>query len=231
MFIFINVRVKKQREFCKIKMKNKSLNYWNKTKMMENMNKSKRTNEENNLNTQNLETESHSSETNHPEEETFAEQDTTESYETLKQQYDELLAQVEEQKEDYIRKMAEFENSRKRLAKEKEDVVKFANEKLVEELFPILDNLEMTLSHAQDKQDDPLVSGVELILKQFHQTLEKYGLQAVEGLGEPFDPNLQEAIGTEESGEHASGIVTQVHRKGYKLKDRLIRAALVTVSQ
>lgn len=150
-------------------------------------------------------------------------------YDQLKLDYDALLAEFNEQKNDFLRRTAEYDNSRKRLAKEKDEVVKFANEKLLQDFLPVLDSLEMTLSHASD-QSDSLVSGVALVLKQFLQLLNKHGLEEVGAVGDVFDPNLHEAIASESSEELESGRVTKVHRKGYKLKDRLIRPAMVSVS-
>lgn len=150
----------------------------------------------------------------------------------LQKSYDELAQDAKAQKEDFLRQAAEYENSRKRLAKDKDEAVKYAGERLLLDIFPVLDSLEMTLSHAKPEQaGDPLVEGVQLILKQFLQTLAKHGLEEVGTAGEIFDPNLHEAIGTEPSDEFAPGQVARVHRKGYRLKDRLVRAALVTVSQ
>lgn len=150
----------------------------------------------------------------------------------LQKNYDELAAEMKAQKEEFLRQAAEYENSRKRLAKDRDEAVKYAGERLLQDIFPVLDSLEMTLSHVKPEQaEDPLVSGVRLILKQFQQTLAKYGLEELGNAGDPFDPNFHEAIGTETSSEFASGLVTRIHRKGYRLKDRLVRAALVTVSQ
>lgn len=147
-------------------------------------------------------------------------------------QYEALLAQMQEQKDEFLRQAAEYENSRKRLAKDKEDSVKYANEKLLNDIFPVLDSLEMTLSHVKPEQSsDPLVAGVQLILKQLLQTLQKHGVEELGLIGDVFDPHQHEAIGAAPTPDFKPGLVAQVHRKGYKLKDRLIRAALVTVSQ
>lgn len=133
------------------------------------------------------------------------------------------------QKDMFLRQAAEFENMKKRLQKEQDDFKKFAYEKLVEELLPAIDNLEMTLTHIQD-ESDPIASGVILTVKQMLQSLEKHGVMQISGEGEDFDPNLQEAIGTEAVEGMESGKVTKVHRKGYSLHGKLLRAAMVTVS-
>lgn len=147
----------------------------------------------------------------------------------LRSQIEEFKNASEQQREMYLRQAAEFENMKKRLQKEHDDFRKYAHEKILEEFFPVMDNLEMTVSHAKDLQD-PIVQGVQLTLKQFLITLEKYGVQQISGEGLPFNPNLQEAIGTQPSDSMPANHVVTVHRKGYKLHDKLIRAAMVTVS-
>lgn len=150
-----------------------------------------------------------------------------------KQLYEDLVEELKAEKENNLRKFAEVENFRKRLLKEKEELVQFATTGLLQDIFPSLDNMEMTLQHASEEQiqKDPVISGVNLVLKEFVQTLKKHGVEEIAGEGEPFDPNLQEAIGTEKKEGVASNIVTKVHRKGYKLHNRVLRAAMVTVSE
>lgn len=149
----------------------------------------------------------------------------------LQKKYDELVQAGATQKDMYLRQAAEFENFRKRLSKEQEDLVRYANEKILTELLPILDSLEMTLSHADSESTDPIVVGVHLILKQFTTTLEKLGITEISGLGENFDPHKQEAISAEAIEGTPSGTITKVHRKGYALNGRVVRAAMVTVAQ
>lgn len=148
----------------------------------------------------------------------------------LTKKYDEIKKANETQKEMYLRKVADFDNFKKRMEKEHGELVKYANEKVLEDLFPVIDSLEMTLAHVED-EDDPIAKGVNLILKQFLRMLEKHGVKQIAGEGEEFDPNLQEAIGTEKSKDVKSGHVVKVHRKGYTLNGKLIRAAMVTVAE
>ncbi len=148
----------------------------------------------------------------------------------LNAKYAEALKQVQEHKEQFMRTLAEFENFKKRLKKEHEEFTKYANQKILEDIFPVIDSLEMTLSHVSD-ETDPIASGVALTLKQFLAALEKYGVKQIAGEGEPFDPNLQEAIGTQKVEALGSGIVVNVLRKGYVLSGKLIRAAMVMVSE
>ncbi len=151
--------------------------------------------------------------------------------EELQKKYDELLKANQIQKDMYLSKAAEFENYKKRLKKEHDDFSKFANEKLVLELLPIIDSVEMTLSHANEMEDDPFISGVKLIHKQFIKALNKFGVKEIRGEGKEFDPNLQEAIGTEKNDKLGSNKVVALHRTGYSLNGRVIRAAMVTVSE
>lgn len=146
--------------------------------------------------------------------------------------YEASLEELKAAKEDSLRKLAEMENFRKRLSKEKDDFIKFAGEGILQELLPCLDNLDMSLTHATPEQlaNDPVISGVSLVRKQFLQSLQKFGLEEVGGENQQFDPNLHEAIATQPAVGVSSGTVLIVHRKGYKLAGRLLRAAMVTVS-
>lgn len=144
-----------------------------------------------------------------------------------------LENELAKQRDETLRGLAEFENARKRLLRETEDARSYANEKILQDLFPVLDSMEMTLSHADEEQHhDPVIAGVELALKQFKSILAKHGLDEVGIVGEIFDPHWHEAISTlpPPDGVALESIV-QVHRKGYKLRGRLIRAAMVTVAQ
>lgn len=152
------------------------------------------------------------------------------SIEFWQDKYQKAVEANEIQKNMYLQKMADFENMRKRLKKDQEEMVKYGNEKILTDIFPILDSLEMTLSHCQNK-DDPISQGVQLTLKQFLQTLEKFSLKEISGEGELFNPHMQEAIGTESIETLNADHVTKVLRKGYMLGDRVLRAALVIVNQ
>ncbi|MBF0105651.1 MAG: nucleotide exchange factor GrpE [Deltaproteobacteria bacterium] len=149
----------------------------------------------------------------------------------------ELALQIEElkkanqlQKDMYLRKVADFDNFKKRLSKEHEEFSKYANEKLITELLPVIDSLEISLSHVTNK-DDPIASGVALVLKQFLSALEKHGVTQTSGEGEAFDPNTQEAIGKQKKENTDSNRVITVHRKGYHLHGKVLRAAMVTISE
>lgn len=131
----------------------------------------------------------------------------------------------------YLRERAELENYRKRMQREKEDLARFANENLLREMLPILDNLERAVAHAEQEQEGGLLEGVQMTLEQFGKTLERFGVTPVAAVGEPFSPDCHEAMGQMESAEHAPNTVVQEMQKGYTLNDRLLRPALVMIAK
>ncbi len=149
-------------------------------------------------------------------------------YDALIVKYEEAMQASETQRDMYLRAIADFENIKMRLKKEQDEFVRFANEKLLQDLFTVIDNLEMSLAHK--KEANPLTEGVELTLKQFLQVVEKFGVKAVGAVGDKFDPHVHEAIGTEAHDSFESGVITKVLRKGYTLNGKLIRASLVMVT-
>lgn len=133
--------------------------------------------------------------------------------------------------EKYVRLMAEFQNYKKRVAKEKNDIREYATEKLVMELLPVLDNFERAL--AASAEDDPAgyAKGMELIFTQMVTELQKSGLAEVEAEGQDFDPTKHNAVMTEENEELESGKVSKVLQKGYALNDKVIRPSKVAVTK
>lgn len=133
--------------------------------------------------------------------------------------------------EKYVRLMAEFQNYKKRVAKEKNDIREYATEKLVMELLPVLDNFERAL--AASAEDDPAgyAKGMELIFTQMVTELQKSGLAEVEAEGQDFDPTKHNAVMTEENEELESGKVSKVLQKGYALNDKVIRPSMVAVTK
>jgi molecular chaperone GrpE len=130
-----------------------------------------------------------------------------------------------------LRTQADFENYKKRGAREKDDAIKYANRALLERLVPIVDNFELGLSAARDQSEhSPIYSGMSMILKQLSDFLAENGLEPVDAVGKQFDPNLHEAIGHEASDKVREGQVIRQARRGYRLKDRLLRPATVVVS-
>jgi molecular chaperone GrpE len=142
-----------------------------------------------------------------------------------------LEQQVAELKDRLLRNQAEWDNSRKRILREKEEAVRYASEALLEKLLPVMDNFEMGMQAAKSASDAKAISqGFEMVLAQFQQVLREAGVEAVDAVGHPFDPHRHEALGHQESDEHPEGHVIMQTRKGYKLKDRLLRPASVFVA-
>ena len=133
----------------------------------------------------------------------------------------------------YIRLAADFENYKKRLAKEKADVVSYGNEELIKALLNVIDNLERALDHADEEKDSKaLMEGVKLVHKQFLSCLEKFGVKFVEASpGQEFDPRMHQAIERVESHDFTPGLIISEMLRGYMLKERLLRPALVVVSK
>jgi len=129
-----------------------------------------------------------------------------------------------------LRSQADFENYKKRSAREKEEAIKYANSSLLERLVGIIDNFELGLAAAKEQgENSPIYSGMVLVQKQLNDLLAENGLQAIEAEGKKFDPNLHEAIAHEPSEFPEETVIRQT-RRGYRLKDRLLRPARVVVS-
>src|SRR6266571_4292298 len=131
---------------------------------------------------------------------------------------------------DAERSQADFENYKKRSAREKEEAIKYANSSLLERLVAIIDNFELGLEAAKGESgQSPIYSGMTLVLKQLNDMLAENGLQPIEAEGKKFDPNLHEAIAHEPSEFPEETVIRQT-RRGYRFKDRLLRPARVIVS-
>ncbi|MDI6891706.1 MAG: nucleotide exchange factor GrpE [Actinomycetota bacterium] len=128
------------------------------------------------------------------------------------------------------RLQAEFENYKKRIIREQSQFLEFASQNLIGELLPVLDNFERALAAGECNRDD-FLKGIELVCAQFKKVLEKEGLQAIDPLGKHFDPHEHEAMMQVESDEHEEGTVAEVLQKGYLLKGRVIRPAIVKVAR
>lgn len=145
-----------------------------------------------------------------------------------------LAAKADENWERLVRTTADFDNFKKRAAREKQDAIKYANESLIQKVIPVLDNFEMALAAAQTSSADGLKSlqdGVAMIHTQLKQVLTETGLEEISAAGQVFDPNLHEAVSQQESAEVPEGNVLQQLRKGYKLRERLLRPATVIVAK
>jgi molecular chaperone GrpE len=130
-----------------------------------------------------------------------------------------------------LRSQADFENYKKRAAREKEEAIKYANSSLLEKLIAIVDNFELGLEAARaEGEKSPIFSGMNMVLKQLMDFLADSGLQPIDATGQKFDPNLHEAIAHEPSDKFPEGTVIRQMRRGYKMKDRLLRPSSVVVS-
>jgi molecular chaperone GrpE len=142
-----------------------------------------------------------------------------------------LRKESEENYQRYLRAQADFDNFRRRSRQEKEEFAKYASLKVIEQLLPVVDNLERALIAGKDGNDyEAFLKGVEMISRQLDQTLANEGLQAMNAVGQPFNPEFHQAIMQVESEEHEEGIVVEEVQKGYLLKDKVLRPAMVKVS-
>ncbi|MGZ3515023.1 MAG: nucleotide exchange factor GrpE [Thermodesulfobacteriota bacterium] len=150
----------------------------------------------------------------------------------LKKKLEEKEKEIKEHHDRLLRLAADFENYKKRTAKEKEEWTKFANEDLIRAILPFIDNLERAVNHAQKVSDvGVLIEGVRLTLQQLFQALNKFGLSTFESVGKPFDPTVHEAMLVVETDQHEPNQVVEEFQKGYLLNDRLLRPATVSVSK
>jgi molecular chaperone GrpE len=139
-------------------------------------------------------------------------------------------AQLKEKDARYLYLYAEFENYKKRMAKERDDLRKYGSEKLARELLQVIDNLERALAHMPPTTDKTLVDGLHMTLNQFRAVLEKEGVLPVSALGQAFDPNVHEAV-AQEASDKPEGTIVNEASKGYTFQGRLLRPARVVVSQ
>ena len=138
--------------------------------------------------------------------------------------------EIANQKDTFLREKAELENFKKRLTKEKDDFVQFANERLLQELIQIEDNLERALE-VPNATLESLKEGVEMIQKQFSTFLKNQKVESIEAIGKDFDPTLHEVLNQQESEEHEENTVIEEYSKGYTLNGRILRPAKVVISK
>ncbi|NLI32430.1 MAG: nucleotide exchange factor GrpE [Deltaproteobacteria bacterium] len=131
-----------------------------------------------------------------------------------------------------LRLAADFENTRKRLEREKSESISYANESLLRELLPVIDNLERAVEHGESESDfQGLLDGVRMTLKGFLTVIAKFGCAPFDSIGKAFDPNYHEALMQQESPDHPEKTILQELQKGYTLNERLLRPASVVVSK
>lgn len=145
----------------------------------------------------------------------------------------EEAGKVKESWDKLLRLQADFENTRKRLEKEKQDFIKFANEGIILELLNVLDDLERTIELAESGHQDlsSFLKGVEMILSHLYEMLKEYGVKPIEAKGKIFDPHLHEALMQAENAELPEHTIVEEMQKGYMLNDRVIRTSKVKVSK
>lgn len=144
---------------------------------------------------------------------------------------EEHKAKYDELNDKYLRLYAEFDNYKKRVAREKQDLLKFGAESLLLELLTVIDTLELALSHANEDSSNGLRQGIEMTLKEFYRILDKFGIKKLEALGKPFDPTVHEAMSQVVRSDVDNGTVVDEFRKGYLYHDKLLRPSLVAVSK
>jgi molecular chaperone GrpE len=142
----------------------------------------------------------------------------------LEQKYDDLFAR-------YQRLAADFENLKRRSRQELADRTQHANAQLIASLLPLLDNFQRAIAHAPEGVDPTWFAGIQMIARQFEETLLAHGVHAIKAVGEPFDPNQHEAIAKEESDQHEAGTVVAEMQRGYRLHDRVLRPTLVKIAE
>jgi molecular chaperone GrpE len=148
------------------------------------------------------------------------------------EQQEDAVKEAKENYERFLRCVAEMENLKKRLEKEKADLLQFANENLIKELLPVVDNLERALEHGRQLDAPaPLMEGLELVQQGFLRALTRFGVSAIECLGQPFDPAFHNAVMQEETTEVPDCTIMKELQKGYLLQSRLLRPAMVVVAR
>ena len=151
----------------------------------------------------------------------------------LRSKLETKTGEAEENYDRLLRVSAEFENYKKRTAREMADFKKYANQSLLRELLPVIDNLDLAIkaaAEASDNTDACLLDGVELTRKEILKVFENFHVEPIDALGKPFDPNFHEAVMREESDEHPENTVVNELQKGYLMHDRLLRPSMVVVA-
>jgi len=171
-----------------------------------------------------------------PEEETKEAEEiakeTEKKQESAEEEMLRMQQELSEARDMMLRLAAEMDNYKKRTMKERESLVKYATQGIIEDLLPVLDNFQRAIESASDLVDqDSFLEGVKMIYKQMHDVLEKKGVKRIDAVGETFDPNIHEAVMQIASEEHPENVVVEEFQKGYMLHDRVIRPAMVAVSK
>jgi molecular chaperone GrpE len=155
------------------------------------------------------------------------------SVESLQKKLDEALMESQQHYDRLLRVSAEFENFKKRSARDADELRKYANEALLKDLLHVVDNLERAIASAADSVDSNMcvVEGVQMTLDEILKIFSKFGVTPIEATGKPFDPAFHQAIMQQETEAHAENTVMSEMQKGYLLRDRLLRPAMVVVAK
>lgn len=152
--------------------------------------------------------------------------------EALQTESDQAKEELAGLKDQLLRKVAEFDNYKRRTEKEFIENIQSASKDLIEELLPVIDDLNRSVEHAvKEDEKGPLFDGIQLVLKNMMHILNKKGLSAITAVGEEFNPDEHNALLQVDSEEHESGVVVEEHQKGYKLNDKVIRHSQVLVAK
>ena len=147
---------------------------------------------------------------------------------------EELLAAKEKEAREnwdrFLRERADLENYRKRVGREKEELLNYGNKSLLEEILPIIDNLERALTHASEESQGAVVEGIRMTHAMLLTALKKFSVTPIEAVGAPFDSAFHQAMAQVPSDQHEPNTVVEEYQKGYMLKERLLRPAMVTVA-
>ncbi len=142
-----------------------------------------------------------------------------------------LEEELGQEKDRYLRLYAEFDNYKKRVARDREELIKYGNESLLYELLPVIDNLEMAMKHSSNDTSAGLAQGVEITLKEFLRVIDKFGLSPIDASGKMFDPSLHHAMTQVERDDIDENMVVEEFRKGYMFREKVLRPSLVAVSK
>jgi len=154
-------------------------------------------------------------------------------FKEMEEKVESLEKETKETHDRLLRVSAEFENYKKRAAREMNDFRKFANESFVKAMLPVIDNLDRAIESSNNEKhtDSSMVEGVNMTLKEILKVLEQFGVKRFDSLGNTFDPGLHQAVMQEETEEHTENSVVKELQKGYMIHDRLLRPAMVVVSK
>lgn len=144
---------------------------------------------------------------------------------------DGLSSKLREVQSRYLRLAADFDNFKKRARQERQEIRKYAAATVAERLLPVLDDIERAMQRVPEGTDESWLRGLQLTLQKLQDVLASVGVEPIEAVGQPFDPRLHEAIATVESSEHPEGTVVEELRRGYRIRDRVLRPSLVKLAR